>query len=465
MTARRTANLRVVLLVILTCLLAVLGFAGTGYGRQYLADRGFHPIPVPAPTPPPAGIAPVLSAGPPSPAAAPSGPAPTPDGVSAALATGLTSPRLGPSLSGQVIDATTGHVLFSTHPDAAVAPASTSKLLAAAAILTVHKPTDRFLTRVLAGPVSGSVVLVGGGDPTLSGAPAGQPTEYPEAARISDLAGAVRRKLGATPITQVIVDDSLFSGPSVGPGWAPEDAPSSYASPITATMVDAGRDVPGAAIRSATPDLAAGSALATALGGANVALGRAPAGAPELAQVSSAPVSVLVEQMLRDSDNVIAELLARQVALAQGRPATFAGAAAAVSAVNATLGITMGSGMKDGSGLSALDRIPASALGAVLTKAVATPGLRPLLTGMSVAGWDGTLAEQDRFTGSAAIGAGTVRAKTGSLTGVSALAGVLTDSDGRQLIFDFVADRSPSEPLTRGALDALVASLVRCGCR
>ena len=82
-----------------------------------------------------------------------------------------------------------------------------------------------------------------------------------------------------------------------------------------------------------------------------------------------------------------------------------------------------------------------------------------------MAGWDGSLVEQDRFTGNAAVADGAVRAKTGSLTGVSALAGVLTDKDGRQLIFAFVADQAPSEGPTRAAIDDLAAALVGCGCR
>lgn len=454
------------LLVIVTCLLAVAVFVGVGSTRQYLADRNYHPIKVPAPTAAPADIAAALRAGSPAPAANPPGAAPTAAGIAAALTAGLANPQLGPSMSVQVIDAVTGTSLFSQRPDAAVAPASTSKLLTAAAILTVHKATDRFTTAVVAGPTPGSVVLVGGGDPTLSGAAAGQPVEYPEAGRVSDLAAQVRKNLGTTAVSQVFVDDSLFTGPATAPGWDPGDAPSSYASPITAAMIDAGRDRPDAPDRSGSPDLAAGRALATALGGtAAVSLGTAPAQATALAKVSSAPIGVLVEQMLRDSDNVIAEVLARQVALSQHQPGSFAAAAAAIANVLQPVGITVGTGMKDGSGLSGLDRIPARALGTVLTKAVSTPSLRPLLTGLSVAGWDGSLVEQGRFSGPAAIGDGAVRAKTGSLTGVSALAGVVTDADGRQLIFAFVADQAPSEAETRGAIDDLAASLVKCGCR
>ena len=468
MTAPRTASPRAVLPILLACLLAVLGYLAVFSARRYLADRNYHPIAVPAASPPAADVGSALSTA--APNAIPTGrdaPEPTPSGVAAALAGPLSAAGLGPSVSVQVLDAATGTSLFARRADAAVAPASTSKLLTAAAVLTVHQPTDRFSTRVVAGADPGTVVLVGGGDPTLSAAPAGQQPAYPEAGRIAELAGKVRSALGSTPVTRVLVDDSLFTGPSTAPGWAPEDVPSSYACQITAAMVDGGRDSPTALNRSADPALAAGTALADALGGAQVSLGSAPAGARVLGTEQSAPVDVLVEQMLRDSDNVLAEVLARQVALAAHQPASFAGAVVAIRNTLGPLGITAGTGMLDGSGLSVRDRLPASALSQVLVHAAAAdqPRLRAILTGLSVAGWDGSLVEQGRFTGAASIADGAVRAKTGSLTGVSSMAGLLTDADGRQLIFAFVADRAPAEATSRAAIDDLAATLVRCGCR
>jgi D-alanyl-D-alanine carboxypeptidase/D-alanyl-D-alanine-endopeptidase (penicillin-binding protein 4) len=372
-------------------------------------------------------------------------------------------------VAGQVFDAGTGTLLFDQRSAEVVAPASTAKLLTAGALLSVRKATDRFDTRVVAGDRPGVVVLVGGGDPTLSAAPAGKPTRYAEAARISQLAASVRAALGGARVEQVVVDDSAFTGPTTAPGWDPADIPSSYASPITAAMVDGGRDAPDNEVRSATPDLAAGAALAAALGGATVTRGVAPPGAKVLGQAPSAPVDILVEQMMRASDNVIAEVLARQVAIAAHRPASFSGAAAAVSAALASAGITIGAGMVDGSGLSVRDRIPASALSATLLAAVngEQSRLRPLLSGLSIAGWDGTLLQEHRFSGPASIAAGAVRAKTGTLTGVSGMAGLLTDADGRLLVFSFVADQAPSafESSSRAAVDNLVAALVRCGCR
>lgn len=465
--------------------IAVGVFFAVGAGRQYVANRDFHPIAIPAATTPTAAVAAALAAlaaAPSSPGTAPAAPIPIASRVQAAVLPALAAAGLGPSVTAQVFDAATGGALLDRGAATSVAPASTAKLLTAAALLETHAVSDRFTTKVVAGPSAGTVVLVGGGDPTLSAAAPGQPSAYAEAARVTDLAAQVKAKLGSVAVTSVIVDDSLFTGPSTAVGWDAEDAPSTYASEITAAMVDGGRDTPDATTRSATPDQAAGNALAADLasdataGGASsaeaaVSLGSAPAGAAVLATVSSPPVGTLIEQMLSDSDNVLAEVLARQVAIAAGQPASFLGAAAAISSTLSRLGIAVGSGMKDGSGLSGLDRVPAGVLGQVLLKAVSAdnPKLHPIVAGLSVAGWDGTLVEQGRFAGAAASADGLVRAKTGSLTGVSALSGLATDRDGRLLVFSFVADQvpggDPDSLAARLALDQAAAAVAACGCR
>jgi D-alanyl-D-alanine carboxypeptidase/D-alanyl-D-alanine-endopeptidase (penicillin-binding protein 4) len=123
----------------------------------------------------------------------------------------------------------------------------------------------------------------------------------------------------------------------------------------------------------------------------------------------------------------------------------------------------------DGSGLSTDDQVPARLLGQILAAASGPASeqraarLRPLLSGLPVAGGDGTL--DDRFGGAdSSAGRGYVRAKTGTLTGVSALAGVVTDTDGRLLTFALMASgTSPAE--ARPRLDALAAALRECGCR
>ena len=102
----------------------------------------------------------------------------------------------------------------------------------------------------------------------------------------------------------------------------------------------------------------------------------APARSAVLASVASPPVAAMVEQMLEESNNVIAENLARQVALATGQPASFSGAAQAVTRELRRLGVTSGVHLVDGSGLSPDDAIAPATLVKVLELAVARPGLR-----------------------------------------------------------------------------------------
>jgi D-alanyl-D-alanine carboxypeptidase/D-alanyl-D-alanine-endopeptidase (penicillin-binding protein 4) len=355
-------------------------------------------------------------------------------------------------------------VLYARDATQPSAPASTAKLLTAAAVLTVKKVTDRIATTVVTG-TGGRIVLVGGGDPTLSGAKPGVAPLYPGAARLADLAAQVRA--AHVPIRGIVVDDSLFTGPAVSPAWAPEDVPSFYASAITPVLADGGKAHPGDYGRSATPDLDAGHELAALLGrpGLPVSRGVAPTGARQLGRVESAPVGTLVDQMLQQSDNVIAECMARQVALAEHQPASFLGAAHAVRTVLQRLGTDPGGGLVDGSGLAAKDRLSAAGLVGVLRLIAGPtrPALHNVLAGMPIAGWSGTLA--DRYlSGASRAAAGLVRAKTGTLTGVSTLAGLVHDKSGRLLAFAFLTDGVPSTYDADRALDVLAAELAACGC-
>ena len=190
------------------------------------------------------------------------------------------------------MDVASGDVLLDLDAGDPAIPASTAKLLTAAAALTTLDPADTLETTVVAGASPGEVVLVGGGDPTLSRTAPSQ--TYPGAATVADLATQVVAAMPAgTPVTRVVVDSSLFSGPLTARGWGAADAPSSYAAPVTATAVDGARVSPGSQARSGQPGLDAGSALADALGapGAAVVLGEAPAGAETLATVRSAPMA------------------------------------------------------------------------------------------------------------------------------------------------------------------------------
>jgi D-alanyl-D-alanine carboxypeptidase/D-alanyl-D-alanine-endopeptidase (penicillin-binding protein 4) len=388
--------------------------------------------------------------------------APTAARVAARLASAVGQGALGSRLRAQIVDLSTGSVLYARGGNVPAAPASTTKLLTATAVLAARGEQYRIPTTVRAG-TGGAVVLVGGGDPTLTGAAAGKPGAYPGAARISDLARALVQ--AHVQPSRILVDDSLFSGPTISPSWAREDVPTEYASAITPVLADGGRPAPTAVIRSAAPDIAAGHELARALGhpGLPVVHGRAASGSRVLATVRSATVGTLVMQMLLNSDNVIAESLARQVALAEHAPASFTGAASAVRVVLARLGVTIGTGFVDGSGLAARDRVTMAALVSDLRLAASTPRLRYLFDALPVAGWSGTLSARYVSTATRSA-AGDVRAKTGTLTGVSSLAGTVHDRSGSTLLFALDADRAPDTAAAEAALDKVVAVLAACGC-
>jgi D-alanyl-D-alanine carboxypeptidase/D-alanyl-D-alanine-endopeptidase (penicillin-binding protein 4) len=405
--------------------------------------------------------------------------APTADGVAAAVRPKIGDPALGGHVAGLVVDAATGQTLFAQDADKTTVPASTLKVLTAVAVLKARGPAYRLETRAVAGPGPGEVVLVGAGDPTLG---AGDRRTFPDGARLDDLANQVKQALGGTAPTKVLVDSGLFPAPYSGPGWdADVTAPSPNAAPIMSLMIDGGRTQPvnphGPYPRVADPDLVAGEAFAGALGlpASAVARGSAPAGdAKPLGVVRSPSIERLVELMLVESDNVIAESLARQVALARGQPPSFAGAADATKAQLADLGLNAGSvTLKDGSGLSRDNRVSAGLLAAALTLASKPdqPDLRGIFPGLPVAGYSGTLQTRYRTARSGNTAAGLVRAKTGSLNGISSMAGIVVDADGRTLAFAFIADQvtsgdaTPTRPSpSQEALDRITSTLAACGC-
>src|SRR4051812_47981849 len=198
-------------------------------------------------------------------------PAPSPAALSAELTPLLSSPALGTGVSAEVVDVATGDSLFDQDGAAPSTPASTAKLLTSVAALTTLDPAQTLETKVVAGASPGQVVLVGGGDPTLSTTAPSK--TYPGAPTMADLATQVLAAVPAgTPITSVVVDNSLFTGPLTASGWGAGDAPSSYAAPVTAAAVDGARVTPGSDARSGQPGIDAGAALADALGAPGAAI-------------------------------------------------------------------------------------------------------------------------------------------------------------------------------------------------
>jgi D-alanyl-D-alanine carboxypeptidase len=374
-----------------------------------------------------------------------------------------------------VIDPASRRVLYDQRSRLPLVPASTTKIVTTTAALAALGPDHRLTTQVVR--TSKGIVLVGGGDPTLTG---GRSADgFPAYASLADLAARTASALRANGTRRVRLDydTSLYDGPRTGPGWKPNYVPEGSVAPVTALAVDEGRARPNAceenstAPRAGDPPLAAAQRFAQALRrhGVQARLGAAviaPKGAPQMAAVQSPPLRALVEHTLECSDNDLAEALARQVAIARHRPADFGGASQAVHEVLADLGVADGVQVSDGSGLSVRNRITPAALARIVAAAAAGdhPELRAVITGMPVAGFSGTL--EDRYAGDATqMGAGAVRAKTGTLSDVSTLAGLAYDADGRLLAFAFMVNNVKSTGLARVALDRLAAVLAGCGCR
>jgi D-alanyl-D-alanine carboxypeptidase/D-alanyl-D-alanine-endopeptidase (penicillin-binding protein 4) len=391
-----------------------------------------------------------------------------------ALESALQAPALGPSAGAAVVDVATGDLLLDRDARTARIPASVAKLATCAAVLHWAGPQHRLVTAVVAGATTGQVVLVGGGDATLTTGRSKR-ADVPQRASLAALADATATALADTAgRVSVAVDDSLFSGPAVSPAWRPGYVAAGIVSPVSALSVDAGRVSPGSVARSADPALAAGAELVRLLRkrgvdvSPDVSRATAPPGARELARVESPTVAELVELALQTSDNDIAEALARVAAVTSDRPGSFDGAREAVAAALTELGVPAdGAVLLDGSGLARGSHVAPLTLARLLRAAAdgSQPELAALVEGLPVAGFSGTLALR-YLIGDPRSGAGVVRAKTGTLTGVSALAG-LTSVAGRPTVLVAMTDRVPvgATLQARDDLDRFAALLASGGAK
>ena len=424
-----------------------------------------------APTAPPAVPAVVLpatplTAGSPVPSADPK--------LAAALTAAMRSKALGTDLTVSVVDVASGAVLVARGDTRPQQPASSLKVLTAVTVLHEYGDDARLSTSVVTGATPTEIVLVGGGDSTLTRVPA-RAADLPAGqsarpASISALVAATVKALKAQGRTSVSLkfDDTLFTGPRTAEGWPDSYVASGVVSPVLALSVDSGRTSASSRSRSSDPALAAATYFSSRLTAAGIAVkgtpvrGSAPAAATEVAAVTSPTMAELVERLLTQSDDDLAEALAHLAGAKAGGSASFVGGVEATKTVLTSLGVPIdGVRLADGSGLSGVDHVPAITMVRTLAVAAtdapgsdqAAGGLWPATSGLPVAGVTGTLT--DRFaTAGTSPGRGVVRAKTGTLTGVNSLSGLVRDGQGRLLAFSFIADGSPGPVLdARAALD------------
>ncbi|WP_260216896.1 D-alanyl-D-alanine carboxypeptidase/D-alanyl-D-alanine-endopeptidase [Curtobacterium sp. PhB115] len=365
--------------------------------------------------------------------------------------------------------ARTGKTILTHRGDEPTQTGSTMKVVTAAAAVSALGPDHRFTTSVVDGGEPGTVVLVGGGDPTLSRLPSGQDSVYPHAPHLDDLAEQVLAARGGQPVTAVQVDTHLFDGPAWHPSWPESARTSGSVSNITALMVDGDRDDPTESYSMRSDGAVARAATAfAALHGPDVRVDTTSvavaSGAKVLGSVRSATVSELVGMLLTDSDDTLAEVLARHVAIAEGAGRSFDAVQAGSTKALVRYGVpTAAVRLVDGSGLSPDNRVPASALTTLMrTVAAKQDGLAPVDAGLAVAGRTGTLGEHGRFTGAAADARGHVRGKTGTLDDMYGLTGVTDEVAGDRVVFTVFAEGT-SDPDARQEIDALAAALWRCG--
>jgi D-alanyl-D-alanine carboxypeptidase/D-alanyl-D-alanine-endopeptidase (penicillin-binding protein 4) len=382
--------------------------------------------------------------------------------------------------------------LYSHNAEHSFTPASNAKLMTTAAALDILGPDYQFTTRVMApaAPQDGTVGelwLVGGGDPSLRIDDLDKLVAAVKAAGVRHVTGGIgadgSRFHDAKPRGWTDDDTLWYYGPevhgialernevdvTVSPGDAggparvtmdPENgyvriegvintvaagggaslswdhAPSRHALVIKGHVPEGsggftqGMAVPDVPLFCATVFRDRLKVAGVSVDGAPRA-GVAPAGAVEVAKHDSKPLSVLVRRLLKESDNLYAEMLNREVGVHTGGDG---GAAAGVKAVQEFLdraGIsTAGLHLTDGSGLSRQDLVTPRTLAGVLRAMACGPQRDTWWRALPIAGVDGTLSERMKNTPAA----GNVRAKTGTISGRTALSGYVTTADGDLLI-------------------------------
>lgn len=403
-------------------------------------------------------------------------PTPTPTPTPTMLRTCSVADRAGDprlaQLQAQVTNATTGEVLFDRGGSTASRAASVTKVPTMAAALAVLGPDFRATTKTVAGTQPGSVVLVGGGDLTLSRTPSGHRTAYGNVAHLDDLAAQTLKAYQANPanagvpLTTVIYDSSYFGGPAWEPSWNSKEIGDGYMPNITALMVDGDRQNPdsGTSPRGSDPAKTAASAFASALGASTVTAGKAPAGAATLGTVSSPTVAALMERIITYSDNTAAEMLARLTAIASGAGNTFTAIDAGVKKGLSVYGLdTSALHFADGSGLSDNNAITPDYLNRLFIQVAAkADNLGYILDALPVAGEKGSLSYGGRFDGENAVADGSVLAKTGWIDTGYTLAGIIHAKDGTLLTFTIYALGNVDEE-AKQAIDTLATGFYLCG--
>jgi hypothetical protein len=317
----------------------------------------------------------------------------------------------------------------------------------------------------LSAQTPGNTKPAAGGPPPSSAKKSKSATPNSPASRDKSPADSL---LNGKPYT-LVLDTSWFGSQTASPSW--RDGDDRWVGPIQGMAINTGLVDPNA-YRGYQSDPAgvAGQAFAQALsrlggdGPAKVEVGKSGLASKELldplsplpkvstevsashgpvpiAYAQGAPLAQVERQMLKISDNTLAESLGRLVALHRNAKPTFADSGAAVMDSLRELGVDLGkTELKGCSGLAYETRIPARVLADVVRLATSRdhPELHSVTANVPVAGADGTLEHTYQGT----LAAGVVRGKTGTLAITNSLAGTFV-RDNQEFIYALVISGYP----------------------
>jgi D-alanyl-D-alanine carboxypeptidase/D-alanyl-D-alanine-endopeptidase (penicillin-binding protein 4) len=349
-----------------------------------------------------------------------------------------------------VYDRTSGRFLAIHNGRGQLRPGSNMKLATSAALLARFGPSARLKTRIMAsgplaaGTVTGSLFMVGGGDPSLATKPFARALHGGGGTLVKDVAAAVAAR-GISQVTgRLYGDESAFDSRRTGPIWKPsywQDCP-----PISALSVNEDLFRIGHPQASSNPPLFAAQILKKSLKNRGVAFQKAPrvrvhpGTAWVVATIASPRISRLVRQMDLPSDNYYAEVLTKALAVHAGLRGTTANGTLTTRRSLRALGVKLhGSSLVDGSGLSLGDHLSARQILGILRRSARQSWGFYLYEALPVAGVSGTLSDRMR-TGPAHRNA---HAKTGTLNTASALSGYVRSANGHQLVFSILQNRRP----------------------
>ncbi|WP_165867038.1 D-alanyl-D-alanine carboxypeptidase/D-alanyl-D-alanine-endopeptidase [Schaalia canis] len=336
-----------------------------------------------------------------------------------------------------VVDAQTGQTLLDEGAQQLHTPASVTKILTAYTAYTHLDENARLATGT---SLHGTDLFLWGQGDILLARGEGNPNAVNGHAGVADLAAATLAALKDREIDTVTLrwQGNPFEGPSHLAAWDTQEV-GNYEGHVAAFAIDAGRvGVESNAFRS-DPEMDVALELAAHLRNGGVeaivtAEGDAPEGAQEIARVESATLGQQIRLMLHESDNTLADQHCRLAAQAAGVEPSYSGATANITNTMLSAGVEVaGMKLEDCSGLSANDRIAPEAMTGALMKAMNSEraDLRDLVRALPWGAWQGTMKR--RYEGNEA--AGNVQAKTGSLSQVTSLAGIVRTSTGRELVF------------------------------